>query len=204
LDEVMNMANELIKRNNESGTKRRSVLARALARAKRRQEERKPERAAQAERPAQTTAPARYQLIEHLHCSVTGEPFRLVWQRNSKNELFTIHEIVKGHQDANRQDAQDSGADAALQKFPIKEFYYTGICCPWCGSRAGLVYCGCGDKLCGGARRWHEGVEWFTHTKCGIGGPLQPNTHVTSIKGQAALPKGSTALACRTERKRKR
>jgi len=141
--------------------------------------------------------------MEEAECAKTGKSYVIIWHRNSEAERFTVQNVIKTADVT----IKDIGADAAQDyetaetscSYPCSAFVHCGDECPWCGSRAGLVYCGCSKKLCKGGLYTRGDEQRFSHAICGCDTGMSPNprTHsqghkeepMLQMDGRAALDK---------------
>lgn len=100
-------------------------------------------------------------------CSVKGGGFRHVYERMDPAAKFKTATVEKVTTDA-QQTAGPAAPPARAEAFRADEFEPGGFACPWCGSKAGQIYCGrCAVNYCGGTRTIRvDGTEQFTCPTC--------------------------------------
>jgi hypothetical protein len=112
-------------------------------------------------------------------CADTGQRFSLRFERLSPAHRFQIVLIDK---DEDTGGQVKPGVGLSVRRPPqssydASEFDWTGLQCPHCGDRSGLVYCNqCRETVCRGrVRSLPDGEQAFAcHDGCGATGSIGP------------------------------
>jgi hypothetical protein len=143
--------------------------------------------------------------IVPCRCAVTSKPFVVVFERISPAHRFQIARLLSDDASTAENKAYSglSARKPARQSYDAGEFDWTGCACPFCGNRAGVVYCDeCAETVCAGrVRSLPDGGQTFAcHDACGATGTTGPAAHVHGgagdnrpAVGQAQLPRRSAA-----------
>jgi hypothetical protein len=111
-------------------------------------------------------------------CSIERKGFTVTYERTDPRERFKIALIEKTGAVAGEGVAQAAGAPGAAAEsaaFKVEEFDHTGMRCPWCGDRQGMVYHDtCDTNFCGGAQTVRaDGTPQFRCPICQVQFGLQ-------------------------------
>jgi hypothetical protein len=111
-------------------------------------------------------------------CSIERKSFTVAYERTDPRERFKIALIEKTDPVAGKGVAQATGASSEADKatsFSIEEFDHTGMSCPWCGDRRGMIYHDtCDTNFCAGAQTVRaDGTPQFRCPICQVQFGLQ-------------------------------
>lgn len=125
-------------------------------------------------------------------CAVTGRAFVIIFERFSPGQSFEIVRIELDDAGDHRGNIGGRlGRKRQLTSYDGEEFDWTGLACPHCRRRPGIVYCGnCRETVCAGRVLScpDETRSFRCHDACGAVGKLQP---CDRVQGAAASSTGN-------------
>ena len=139
-------------------------------------------------------------------CAITGQSFKIVFERLSPAHRFQIARIEPESAARDRSNAfRLSGRMLEQKSYDAGEFDWTGYACPHCGNRAGTVYCGqCRETVCAGRVRAIPGGgnAFACHDGCGATGTTEPASHIHGGAGASRPAHGRTLPRSSPEQQR--